>query len=79
MQKFFGTVAELLEFSEFTPREFYSDRDKVFVLGYYAMTVRKNGRPYASDWIHIFTFRDGKVAKFREFMDTAGIADAWRE
>ena len=34
---------------------------------------------FAGDWIHIFTFRDGKVAKFREFMDTAGIADAWRD
>ena len=44
-----------------------------------AMTVRKNMHPYASDGIHIFTFRDGNVSKFHEFMDTAGIADAWRD
>jgi len=32
----------------------------------------------SSDWCHIFTFRDGKVAKFREFLDTAQAAEAFR-
>ena len=78
-QDFFKTVANHLEFSEFSPREFYCDRDKVFVLGHYAMTVRKNGRKFASDWVHIFTFRGGRVAEYREFLDTAQHASAFRD
>ena len=78
-QDFFKTVANHLEFSEFSPREFYCDRDKVFVLGHYAMTVRKNGRKFASDWVHIFTFRGGRVAEYREFLDTAQLASAFRD
>jgi len=78
VQEFFKTVAENIEFSEFSPREFYCDRDKVFVLGHYAMTTRKNGRKVASDWVHIFTFRGGRVMQFREFLDTAQLANAHR-
>ena len=76
-QEFFKTVAQEIEFSEFTPREFYCDRDKVFVLGRYAMAVKKTGRKVASEWVHIFTFRGGRVAQFHEFLDTAQLANAY--
>jgi ketosteroid isomerase-like protein len=29
--------------------------------------------------VHIFTIRDGKVVKFREFNDTAKFAEAYRD
>jgi ketosteroid isomerase-like protein len=75
---FFKTVAETNDFSEFSPREFYADGDKVIVLGHYAMTVKKTGKKFASDWVHVFTFKTGKVAKFQEFLDTAQAAEAFR-
>jgi ketosteroid isomerase-like protein len=78
VQEFFQTVAASLEFTEFSPREFYADKDKVFVLGRYAMVMKKSGRSTQADWVHIFTFRGGKVAKFREFTDTANIIAAYR-
>jgi uncharacterized protein len=78
VEEFFKIVAETEDFSEFSPREFYAVDDKVFVLGHYVMTVRKTGRKLASEWIHIFTIRDGKVASFREFLDTAKAAEAFR-
>ena len=78
MQGFFDIVRENLDFSEFSPKEFYAVDDKVFVLGYYAMTVKKTGKPLASDWIHIFTIHDGKITAFREFTDTAKAAEAYR-
>ena len=40
--------------------------------------MRKTGRSVASDWVHIFTVRDGKVVAFREFTDTAQFAEAFR-
>ena len=78
IEAFFADVAATLDFSEFTPRDFYADRDKVFVMGYYAATVKKTGRRASSDWIHVFTFRDGMVSKFREFLDTANFAEAYK-
>jgi ketosteroid isomerase-like protein len=78
VQDFFRIVAETQDFDEFSPRDFYADRDKVFVLGRYALTLKKNGQKAASDWIHVLTFRGGKVASFREFTDTATFAQAYR-
>ena len=76
--EFFKIVAETGDFSEFSPREFYADGDHVFVLGHYALTLKKNGKKIASDFCHVFTFRSGKVAKLREFLDTAAAAEAFR-
>jgi uncharacterized protein len=78
VDEFFKTVGANLDFSEFSPREFYAVDEKVFVLGQYAMTIRKTGRKMVSDWVHIFTIRNGKVTMFREFLDTAAAAEAYR-
>jgi ketosteroid isomerase-like protein len=77
VRDFFRTIAAELEFSEFSPQEFYADRDKVFVLGRYAATMKKNGNRAGSDWCHVFTFRGGKVEKFHEFADTATFKAAY--
>jgi len=78
VQEFFNLVGSNLEFSEFTPKDFYPVGDKVFVLGRYAMKVKKTGKAMTSDWVHIFTIADGKVKTFREFLDTARAAEAYR-
>jgi len=78
VQDFFATVAEHLNFSEFSPQEFYPSGDKVFVLGRYAMTVKKTGKPMACGWCHVFTVRNGIITGFREFTDTAQAAEAYR-
>jgi uncharacterized protein len=77
VQAFFADLARMQDFSEFAPREFFTDGEKVFVLGHYVATMRKNGRKAQSDWMHIFTVRNGKVAAFLEFTDTAEFARAW--
>jgi len=78
VQSFFETVGQHLDFADFSPKEFYSADDMVFVLGHYAMTVKSTGKPLESDWIHVFSIRDGKVTAFREFTDTAKAAEAYR-
>jgi ketosteroid isomerase-like protein len=78
VQKFFGIVAETQDATAFTPREFYAAGDKVFVRGHYAWTMRKTGKPVASEWLHIFAVRDGKLLGFEEFTDTAQFAEALR-
>ena len=78
VRDFFQTVSQAVEFSEFTPLEFYADRDKVFVLGTYTFRMKNGGRKVTSDWVHIFTVDDGAVVSFREFLDTARVAEAYR-
>ena len=78
MQEFFKIIADNNDFQHFTPREFYATDDKVFVLGDYAITLKKNGKKFATDWIHVFTIKGGKVATFREYLDTALAAEAYR-
>ena len=74
---FFKTVAENETFSEFLPQEFHASGDKVFVTGRYSLTMTKTGRPATCEWVHVFTLRDGKVARWREHTDTAQFAAVW--
>ena len=73
--EFFKVVGETWDFTEFKPKEFNASGDKVFVLGHYAMKVKKTGKSVASDWVHVFTLKDGKVVAFKEFMDSAALAE----
>ena len=78
VQEFFRLVSELLDFSNFSPREFFAEGDKVVVLGTYAMSMRHNGRKVACDWVHVLTLNRGKITRFRDLTDTAQIVDAYR-
>jgi ketosteroid isomerase-like protein len=77
VEEFFKLVAENEDFSDFTPRELHAAGDKVFALGSYALKVAKTGKPVASEWVHVFTLRDGKVTRFREHTDTAQFAEGY--
>src|SRR5262245_51547906 len=78
VQDFFRLIDETHQITEFTPEEFYADRDKVFALGTYGWTMRKSGRKGKTEWLHVFTIRDGKVSGFRSLNDTALLAEAYR-
>ena len=78
VQEFFQVVADNIDFTDFSPREFHAADDKVFVLGHYAGKLKKTGRTIDADWLHIFAIRDGQLASFREFTDTAQVAEAYR-
>jgi ketosteroid isomerase-like protein len=76
--EFFGRLAESEEITHFEPREFIAQGDKVVVTGNYKGRTRPAGRDYDLDWLHVFTVRDGRIAAFREYLDTAALADAHR-
>jgi len=79
VREFFKIVAESEDFSDFSPREFYAAEDKVFVLGSYSLKMKKTGKAVACEWVHVFTFRDGKVTRWREHTDTAQFAEGYRK
>ena len=74
----FGKLAETLDFQTFEPREFIAQGDKVVSLVYAEATARSTGRSFVQDEAHVWTFRDGKLAHFQIYLDTATAAAAQR-
>ena len=71
---FFGHVANDVVIKEFRQDEFIASGDKVAVTGHLTLQFNATGRIYDSEYAHILTIRDGKVARFRDFQDSAKAA-----
>jgi len=74
--QFFSLLAEDQDALQFEPQEFVAEGDRVVALGQYLWRVKSTGREYGGQWAHVFTIRDGKIAGFHEYMDTAAAATA---
>lgn len=68
--EFFTILAKTFAFERFEPREFVEQGDRVAVLGSYAART-STGHRIESEWVMLFGFRDGKIAEFQEFTNTA--------
>jgi uncharacterized protein len=66
--EFFSEVFDTEEVLHFEPRELVAQGDKVVALGNYAWRVKSTGLEYETDFVHVFTVRGGKVARYQEFM-----------
>lgn len=76
--EFFQQVGDSIAFETFEPREFIAQADQVAVVGRYKGRAKPTGKTWDSEWVMIFTFRDGKVIKFREYTDSRAIAAAFQ-
>jgi ketosteroid isomerase-like protein len=74
----FGGLASTRDYTTFEPREFIAQNDKVVSLVYAEATVRDTGRAFVNHEAHVWTFRDGKLARFQIYLDTAAAAAAHR-
>ena len=74
----FGGLGSTLDFTTFEPREFIAQDNKVVSLVYAEATVRSTGRAVVNHEAHVWTFRDGKLARFQLYQDTAAAAAAHR-
>ena len=73
--EFFGILAGLVDFEHFEPQTFFADGDRVIVLGTARSKVKGgSGRSLTEHWCHAFTIRNGKIATFYEYLDTAPFA-----
>ena len=75
--EFFSMLGKTLEFEQFEPREFVAQGDTVVVLGHERSLVKAMGRMFEQEWAHVYTLRDGKIAKARFFGDTAATVAAF--
>jgi uncharacterized protein len=74
---FFTILAETVELQQLRPVELMADGDTVVVFGHEQSRVKTTDRVCASDWVMAFTLRDGQIARFREYHDTAAWATAY--
>jgi len=68
---FFAAVAGADDIHVFEPREFIDGGEHVTVLGWEETTARDTGIRFASQWVHVFTLRDGRITRWRGFFNTA--------
>ncbi|BBU33291.1 hypothetical protein BTHE68_70250 (plasmid) [Burkholderia sp. THE68] len=71
VQRFFKDLLDAEEITRFEPREFIDAGDHIVVIGFVAAVVKATGRPFETEWVHIFTVEDGRVSRWLEFFDTA--------
>lgn len=76
--QFFTIIGQTVEVQSFEPREMRAIENGAVVLGHSQAQVKRTGRTFATDWIHLFDLRDGKITRMREFYDTATMAAAYR-
>jgi uncharacterized protein len=75
--RFFSAIVEHSEAELFEPLRFIASDDRVVALGRERFRAKPTGRSWACEWAHAFIVRDGKIAAFREYTDTAAIAQAF--
>jgi ketosteroid isomerase-like protein len=68
---FFAAIPRADDIHAFEPREFIEASEHVTVLGWERSTALDTGKTFESEWIHVFTVRDGKVTRWRGFFNTA--------
>ena len=61
-----------------SPSEFLVDGQTVVSLGRFTCVHRATGKRADSSYAHVWTVRDGQIARFRQYIDTLAIAEARR-
>jgi ketosteroid isomerase-like protein len=75
--RYFAILDDKEESNHLVPQEFIVAGDKVIVFGNYSARVNANGRRFETDFVHVFTLRDGKITNFRDYYDTAAAVAAY--
>jgi ketosteroid isomerase-like protein len=77
--EFFKQLAEAEDFSHFAPNEFIAEGDRVIALGSSTATIKETGKTFKTDWVHVFTVKNGKITNFTEFFDNAAANRAYQK
>ncbi|MBX7221788.1 MAG: nuclear transport factor 2 family protein [Blastocatellia bacterium] len=67
----FGKLAAALTFEVFEPQEFISQGNTVVVIGRSRDRLQADNRVVELDWVAVIRLRDGKVARYQVYEDTA--------
>lgn len=70
-QNLFMKLAGEWDVFNVTPKEFHEAGDHVIVEGRYSGTYKETGKSLDAQFCHVWKVRDGKVAFFQQYVDTA--------
>ena len=73
VSEFFLAVDQVFEIQQFEPTTFVAQGDVVVVLGTDTARIKATGKVITDDWAHVFTVRNGKVARMQEYIDTSAV------
>jgi ketosteroid isomerase-like protein len=79
VSEFFSILDEVQDAKQFDPNEFIAQGDRVVAMGHYIWKVKPTNREYESDFVHVFTVRDGKITGFDEYFDTTPATVAYQK
>ena len=78
VRDFFGLLLNTFDIAEFRPTDFFAAGDKVVVLGTSREGPKGRGRLVDFRWVHVFTFRNGKIVEFEEPADVSELVAEFR-
>ena len=78
VQGWFAKLAETDDIQKFEPREFLEGPNHVTVLGWEQTRPKPNGRVFESEWVHVFSVKDGKINRWIGTLDSAAYVAASR-
>lgn len=78
VREFFGLLLNSFDIADFHPQDFLAAGDKVVVLGTSREGPKGSGRLVDFRWVHVFTFRNGRVVAFEEPADVSELVTEFR-
>jgi uncharacterized protein len=75
LQNVFGPIATDVEGFAVMPEEFVGSGDAVAVVGRYTGIGKVTGKTLDVPVVHVWDIRDGKLTRFRQFIDTVKFAE----
>ena len=72
--EFFKTLNETFEITNFQPKEFIAQGDRVIVLGTDTARIKATGKTLDFNWVHSFTVKNDKIVNFTEYGDMSAVA-----
>ena len=78
VREFFALLLNTFDITDFTPHDFLAAGDKVVVLGTSREGRKGSGRLVDFRWVHVFTFRNGKIVGFEEPADVSELVAEFR-
>ena len=76
--KMFASIEHCIKITSFEINQISGKDDKVIVLGEDAATVLSTGKTYTSDWVYVYTLKEGKITHLRIYLDSLELSRAFK-
>jgi ketosteroid isomerase-like protein len=75
--RFFAIFDAAIDYEAWEAQQFVAEGDTVVVVGEERWRATATGKRAVNPWVLVLTTRDGKIARFRAYEDTAASRDAF--